>query len=54
MYRKQMGIDAKLIVTAFAASEFSIADPSDSGMLDVCGMDSSVPNIIRDFSLGNI
>ena len=53
-YRKQMGIDAKLIVTAFAGTEFSIADPSDKGMLDVVGMDSSVPDIIRNFANGSI
>ncbi|XP_074655548.1 RNA-binding protein Ro60-like [Tubulanus polymorphus] len=54
-YRKEMGIyDAKLIVTAFSASEFSIADPEDPGMLDIAGFDSGAPETMRQFVLGNI
>lgn len=46
--------DAKLIVLGMASTEFSIADPSDPNMLDICGMDSSVPELIKEFVLGNI
>ena len=53
-YRKKMGINSKLIVTAFAGTEFTIADPSDSGMLDCVGLDSSVPQIIHDFAADKI
>lgn len=53
-YRKASGIPAKLIVCATSSSNFSIADPRDSGMLDVCGFDSAVPNLIADFSAGRI
>lgn len=53
-YRDEMGIDAKLIVCASTATNFTIADPSDPGMLDVCGFDSGVPQVIREFSLGNL
>jgi 60 kDa SS-A/Ro ribonucleoprotein len=53
-YRDLMGIDAKLLVLATAATEFSIADPNDRGMLDIAGFDSAVPEIMREFVLGNI
>ncbi len=53
-YRDAMGIDAKLVVCASTATDFTIADPKDPGMLDVCGFDSAVPQVIREFSLGNL
>jgi 60 kDa SS-A/Ro ribonucleoprotein len=34
------------------ATEFSIADPSDAGMLDIAGFDGAVPSMIGDFSRG--
>lgn len=49
-YRERMDINAKLIVVAATATDFSIADPSDPGMLDVSGFDASVPNLISDFA----
>lgn len=48
-YRDKMGINAKLIVVGFTATEFSIADPNDKGMLDVVGFDSAVPALMNDF-----
>ena len=48
-YRKQMGRNAKLVVVATSATEFTIADPTDSGMMDVAGFDSNVPQVIGDF-----
>lgn len=51
-YRDRTGIDAKLIVVGMTATRFSIADPSDPGMLDVAGFDSAVPNLITDFARG--
>lgn len=53
-YRQQMGIDAKLVVVGMTATEFTIADPSDKGMLDVVGFDTAVPKIIADFSTDKI
>jgi len=53
-YRRAMGIDAKLVVVACTPTKFSIADPSDRGMLDVVGADSNLPKIIAEFSMGNI
>ncbi len=48
-YRQKTGIDAKLVVSAFSANEFSIADPSDPGMMDIAGLDSAMPSILADF-----
>jgi 60 kDa SS-A/Ro ribonucleoprotein len=48
-YREQMGIPAKLVVVGTEASPFTIADPSDAGMLDVVGFDSGAPAVIADF-----
>lgn len=49
-YRRRLGIDTRLVVAGMTSTEFSIADPSDPGMLDIAGMDSAVPNLIADFS----
>jgi 60 kDa SS-A/Ro ribonucleoprotein len=51
-YRERTGIDAKLIVVGMTATQFTIADPSDPGMLDVAGFDSAVPTLINDFARG--
>lgn len=51
-YRKETGIPAKMIVLASSPSRFSIADPSDGGMLDIAGFDSTVPTVIAEFSKG--
>ena len=49
-YREKMGIPAKLIVVGMTATQFSIADPNDAGMLDVVGFDTATPNLIADFA----
>lgn len=48
-YRQSTGIPAKLIVAGLTATQFSIADPSDPGSLNVVGFDASVPALIADF-----
>lgn len=53
-YRQKMGINARMIVVGMTSSGFSIADPSDSGMLDVVGFDSTAPALMSKFALGNI
>lgn len=53
-YRKQMGINAKMVVVGMTSTGFSIADASDSGMLDIAGFDASVPQIISEFARGNL
>ena len=49
-YRQSMGLDAKMIVLATEPTRFTIADPQDAGMLDICGFDSAVPKLIEDFA----
>lgn len=48
-YRDKMGIPAKMIVVGMTSSEFTIADPSDGGSLDVCGFSTDVPAVMSDF-----
>lgn len=52
MYREATGIPAKLIVLAATATGFSIADPSDAGMLDIAGFDLATPQVISAFARG--
>jgi 60 kDa SS-A/Ro ribonucleoprotein len=51
-YRRASGIDARLVVVGTVANAFSIADPSDPGMLDVVGFDTATPQLISDFARG--
>lgn len=53
-YRREMGIPAKLIVVGMVSNKFSIADPNDSGMLDVVGFDTATPEVIRAFAADEI
>jgi 60 kDa SS-A/Ro ribonucleoprotein len=53
-YRKKFNKDAKLAVLAFEANRFSIADPSDAGMIDIAGLDSNVPKVLAEFASGNL
>ncbi len=48
-YRDQMDIPAKLVVVGMVSGGFTIADPNDRGMMDCVGMDTNLPEIIRDF-----
>ncbi|XP_020370516.2 60 kDa SS-A/Ro ribonucleoprotein [Rhincodon typus] len=50
-YRKNMGLPAKLIVCGLASNGFTIADPDDKGMLDICGFDSGALDVIQNFAL---
>jgi 60 kDa SS-A/Ro ribonucleoprotein len=53
-YRQKMGIDARLIVVGMTASQFTIADPTDAGMLDVVGFDGSAPQVMSAFAKGEV
>jgi 60 kDa SS-A/Ro ribonucleoprotein len=53
-YRAESKIPARLVVVGLTATEFSIADPADSGMLDVVGFDASAPSLIAQFARGDI
>ncbi len=49
-YRVHSGIAAKLVVVSMVGNAFTIADPSDAGMLDVVGFDSACPRLINEFA----
>lgn len=46
-YRAQSGINAKLAVVGMVSNGFSIADPTDPGMYDFVGFDTSTPAIME-------
>lgn len=46
--------DVKLIVVGMTSTSFTIADPEDGGMLDVCGFDSAAPEVMHNFAMGLI
>ena len=48
-YREKYNQPSKLIVAGTSATEFTIADPNDSGMLDLVGFDSACPQLIAEF-----
>ena len=48
-YRKETGLAAKLAVVGMTATQFTIADPKDSGMMDVVGFDTAAPQLMSDF-----
>lgn len=50
LYRNKMGISSKLIICGMVSDGFTIADPTDAGMLDVVGFDSATPQIISEFA----
>ena len=50
-YRQQSGRPAKLAAFQLEGNSFSIADPSDAGMMDFSGFDTAVPPILADFVL---
>lgn len=53
-YRNTNVKDAKLVVVGMTSTNFSIADPKDPGMIDVVGFDPATPQVISEFSKGNI
>jgi 60 kDa SS-A/Ro ribonucleoprotein len=53
-YRAKVGHDVRQIIVGCTADDVSIADPDDPHTLDVAGFDSAVPNLIADFSRGDV
>jgi 60 kDa SS-A/Ro ribonucleoprotein len=53
-YRQAMGRPARLVVVGMTATNFTIADPNDAGMMDVVGFDTSAPNIMSAFARGEL
>lgn len=50
-FRQQVNPKAKLVVIGLTATGFTLADPSDGGMLDIVGFDSSAPSLIAEFAM---
>jgi 60 kDa SS-A/Ro ribonucleoprotein len=48
-YRSEFVGDAKAVVVGMTSNGFTLADPSDRGMLDVVGFDTTAPAVIADF-----
>lgn len=49
-YRREMNKpNAKLITVAMTANGFTVADPSDPGMLDIAGFDTAAPALMAEF-----
>ena len=44
-----MKTNTKLIVVALTSNGFSIANPDDPNMMDICGFDSNVYDVISAF-----
>ncbi len=49
-YRAKSGLRSKLAVVGMVANGFTIAEPSDAGMLDVVGMSTDTPAVLADFA----
>jgi len=54
LYRKKMGIDAKLIVVGMASNCLTIADPKDKNTLNLSGFDTSTPTVMSMFINGEL
>jgi 60 kDa SS-A/Ro ribonucleoprotein len=48
-YRRKTGLNAKMAVVGMTATNFTIADPQDVGMMDFVGFDTSAPQLMSDF-----
>jgi 60 kDa SS-A/Ro ribonucleoprotein len=53
-YRQATGLNSRVAVLGVTSTGFTIADPSDKGMMDFVGFDSNGPRILADFSAGRI
>lgn len=53
-YRRRVNPNAKMVVIGMTATEFTLADPTDAGMLDVVGFDAAAPTVIADFATGGV
>lgn len=53
-YRKALNRQSRLAVIGMTATNFTIADPKDPGMMDFVGFDSSAPAIMSNFFEGKI
>ena len=49
-YREKMNPNAQMAMVGMTSTGFSIADPEDSGMLDVVGFDTATPEMLAMFA----
>lgn len=48
-YRRAVNPDARVVVATMTPAGYSIGDPGDSGVLNVAGLDASLPLIVNGF-----
>ena len=48
-YRRSVNARARVVVVSMTATGMLIADPADDGVLNVAGLDSSLPRLITGF-----
>ncbi|MGN9844183.1 TROVE domain-containing protein [Nonomuraea sp. H19] len=48
-YRRTVACDARVVVAAMTAAGYSVGDPADVGVLNVAGLDASLPLIVNGF-----
>lgn len=53
-YRKARNSQARLAVIGLASTSTTVADPKDTGSLNLVGFDSAAPRVLADFSAGRI
>ena len=53
-YRRELQLDARLVVVGMTGTAFSIADPEDPLCLDVVGFDAATPQVITDCAAGRV
>ncbi|WP_433259293.1 TROVE domain-containing protein (plasmid) [Streptosporangium sp. CA-135522] len=51
-YRRAVNPDTRVVVAAMTAAGYSIGDPNDAGVLNVAGLDASLPLIVNGFIRG--
>lgn len=51
-YRQKMNIPARMVICATSVTDFTIADPTDRGQLDIAGFSSETPALISNFLRG--
>ncbi|QIG57882.1 Ro-like RNA binding protein [Microbacterium phage PauloDiaboli] len=52
-YRRETGIDAKVIFLSTEATKNTLIDPNDKNSLDIAGFDSAAPQIVSSFARGD-
>ncbi|MEV7013312.1 TROVE domain-containing protein [Streptosporangium sp. NPDC051022] len=48
-YRRAINSNARVVVASMAANGYSIGDPADAGVLNMAGVDASLPMVVNGF-----